>query len=89
MKVLNLEIKRPNSYSPEEGILQGLLTLKSSSGQQSITLTASTINKIFRLVAKEAGITAIQNASKVEIATNNAGEEAILTETDGELLTEG
>ena len=86
MKVLSLVISRPESYQPEAGKLKGLVNLSSSSGSQTVVLSASAINQIFLFIAKEIGKTAISNAEKVEYAVKDAGQEAIMVETDGQLL---
>jgi hypothetical protein len=89
MKVESLTIERTNTYSSEPGILKGSLTLKGSTGEQTIVMSPGLMSAIFKVVAKEACIRTIANAQQTAQAMQDAVDEPLLLEGDGQLLLEG
>lgn len=74
MKVIGLEIKKPESWESKSDY-RGVVRLEGESGKQELVLSARMMSKIFLLIQSEVAATAARNAA----ATNEAMEEAAAT----------
>lgn len=85
MKLTKLEIRRTESYSTPPNALVGLVELTGDTGQQSITLTATSISELIGVISKQVAATARVNAKQVEGVLAEAQSEVFLLEHDGKV----
>jgi hypothetical protein len=85
MKLKELIIDRPSSYTNEIFPLRGHVVVSGSSGEIKTTLSATCMNSILKFIAIEVGAQAKRNAEDVRPALLDASEEVIFIESDGNL----
>lgn len=75
MKILNLEIKKRESYDPEyPNEIVGLVRIIGETGKMEVKLTPKTVAGIFRLCKADVRKVAVYNASQASLACDNAAD---------------
>lgn len=85
MRLHELRITRSPSYASNPDILSGEVELVGESGKQTIKLSASSINGIMKVIRDQVEQQARENAAMTKRAINEAGQEALLLESNGAL----